>query len=95
MDNIEEKASQEIFRVFMAEHWVRFYFAMENEGVVVLDVPAEAIAVAWITRHPAHTQVVLGTTSPERVTASARGADVTLTRPEWYELFRAAGYRVP
>lgn len=59
------------------------------------DVPAEAIAVAWITRHPAHTQVVLGTTSPERVTASARGADVTLTRPEWYELFRAAGYRVP
>ena len=43
MDNIEEKASQEIFRVFMAEHWVRFYFAMENEGVVFLDVPAEAI----------------------------------------------------
>lgn len=43
MDNIEEKASLEIFRVFMAEHWVRFYFAMENEGVVFLDVPAEAI----------------------------------------------------
>jgi len=43
MDNIEEKATLEIFRVFMAEHWVRFYFAMENEGVVFLDVPAEAI----------------------------------------------------
>ena len=42
MDDIE-KASQEIFRVFMAEHWVRFYFAMENEGVVFLDVPAEAL----------------------------------------------------
>jgi predicted oxidoreductase len=59
------------------------------------DVPAEAIAVAWITRHPARTQVVLGTTTPERVTAAAKGADVELTRPEWYELYRAAGYLVP
>jgi predicted oxidoreductase len=59
------------------------------------DVPAEAIATAWITRHPARTQVVLGTTTPERVAAAAKGADVELTRPEWYELYRAAGYLVP
>lgn len=59
------------------------------------DVPAEAIAVAWITRHPAQMQVVLGTTSPERVSAAAQGSDINLTRPEWYELFRAAGYTVP
>jgi predicted oxidoreductase len=59
------------------------------------DVPAEAIAVAWITRHPAQMQVVLGTTTPERVVAAAQGSDVPLTRAEWYELFRAAGYRVP
>ncbi len=42
MDHIE-KASQEIFRVFMAEHWVRYYFAMQNGEVVFLDVPDEAI----------------------------------------------------
>jgi predicted oxidoreductase len=59
------------------------------------DVPAEAIATAWITRHPAQMQVVLGTTTPARVTAAAKGADVALTRPEWYELYRAAGYLVP
>jgi predicted oxidoreductase len=59
------------------------------------DVPAEAIAVAWITRHPAQMQVVLGTTTPERVTAAAQGSDLPLTRAEWYELFRAAGYTVP
>lgn len=59
------------------------------------DAPAEAIATAWITRHPARMQVVLGTTSPERLTAAALGADVELTRPEWYELYRAAGYQVP
>lgn len=59
------------------------------------DVPAIAIAVAWITRHPALMQVVLGTTTPERVSAAAAGSDLRLTRAEWYELFRAAGYRVP
>lgn len=59
------------------------------------DVQAEAIATAWITRHPAQMQVVLGTTTPERVTAAAQGADIELTRPEWYELYRAAGYLVP
>ncbi|MCI3246370.1 MULTISPECIES: aldo/keto reductase [Streptomyces] len=58
-------------------------------------VPAEAIAVAWITRHPAKMQVVLGTTTPERVAAAAQGSDLPLTRAEWYELFRAAGYTVP
>jgi predicted oxidoreductase len=59
------------------------------------DVPAEAIATAWLTRHPAQLQVVLGTTSPERVTAAAKGADIVLTRPEWYELYRAGGNLVP
>lgn len=59
------------------------------------DVEPEGIATAWITRHPANIQVVLGTTTPERVTASAAGADVVLERPEWYELYRAAGYLVP
>lgn len=58
-------------------------------------VPPEAIAVAWITRHPAQMQVVLGTTTPERVKAAAQGSDLPLTRPEWYDLFRAAGYTVP
>ncbi|GAA2153672.1 MULTISPECIES: aldo/keto reductase [Glycomyces] len=59
------------------------------------DVPPIAIAVAWITRHPAQMQVVIGTTNPERVAASALGSDIPLTRPEWYELVRAAGYTVP
>jgi predicted oxidoreductase len=59
------------------------------------DVPPLAIATAWITRHPARMQVVIGTTTPERVDAAARGSEVPLTRSEWYELFRAAGYTVP
>jgi hypothetical protein len=41
--DMTEKASQEIFRVFMAEHWVRYYFAMQNGDIVFLDVPEAAI----------------------------------------------------
>ena len=59
------------------------------------EVSPEAIATAWITRHPAQMQVVLGTTTPQRVTDSAAGSEIPLTRPEWYELFRAAGWIVP
>lgn len=54
-----------------------------------------AIATAWITRHPAQMQVVLGTTTPSRVQAAAQGADIPLTRAEWYELVRAAGHTIP
>ena len=53
------------------------------------------IATAWITRHPANMQVVLGTTTPQRVADAAAGADIVLTRAEWYELFRAAGHLLP
>ncbi len=58
-------------------------------------VTPTGIAVAWITRHPANIQVVLGTTTPSRVIESAAGSDVTLTRPEWYRLFTAAGHKLP
>jgi len=58
-------------------------------------VSVEAIAVAWITRHPAQMQVVLGTTSAEHLRSSAAGSDLDLTREEWYELFRAGGHIVP
>lgn len=58
-------------------------------------VAPEAIPVAWILRHPARMQVVLGSTTPERVSAAAAGVDVALSRPEWYGLFTAAGHPLP
>ncbi|MDR1186634.1 MAG: aldo/keto reductase [Bifidobacteriaceae bacterium] len=58
-------------------------------------VEAISIAVAWITRHPANMQVVLGTTTPARVAAAALGSEVPLTKKEWYELTLAAGYITP
>lgn len=58
-------------------------------------VTPTGIATAWIIRHPANIQVVLGTTKLERVRDSAAGSDVHLTREEWYRLFRAAGHVLP
>lgn len=58
-------------------------------------VTPTGIAVAWITRHPARMQVVLGTTTPQRVVESAAGSDVRLSREEWYRLFTAAGHVLP
>ncbi|MDR2347448.1 MAG: aldo/keto reductase [Bifidobacteriaceae bacterium] len=54
-----------------------------------------AIATAWITRHPANMQVVLGTTTPARVAAAARGSDLSLSRRDWYELTLAGGNITP
>ena len=38
---------------------------------------------------------VIGTTKPERIRESARACDFTLTRKEWYEIYLAAGNRLP
>jgi predicted oxidoreductase len=53
------------------------------------DVSIEALLVAWIFRHPAHVQAVIGTTRPERIAASCQGDVLELTREEWYELYLA------
>jgi predicted oxidoreductase len=66
-----------------------------DELAAQYNVTPTGIAVAWITRHPANIQVVLGTTKPERIRESAAGASVPLTREEWYRLFRAAGHKLP
>ena len=53
------------------------------------------IAVAWLLRHPAHMQPIIGTTNPQRVKESCQAADITLTRQEWYAIYRAAGNKLP
>ncbi|MDT2522179.1 aldo/keto reductase [Enterococcus raffinosus] len=54
-----------------------------------------AIATAWILRHPANMQVILGTMNPTRIKESAAGGEVTLTKQEWYDVYFAAGNDLP
>lgn len=58
-------------------------------------VTKNAIALAWILRHPAHMQVLIGTMNLAHIAASAAGSDIKLTKQEWYDLYLAAGNELP
>lgn len=54
-----------------------------------------AVAIAWILRHPANMQAIVGTMTPERLTDYAKASEVRITHDEWYEIYRAAGNKLP
>ena len=58
-------------------------------------VSSQAIAAAWILRHPAGMQVICGTTSPERLEDICTACGVELSREDWYALYLAAGNNLP
>lgn len=58
-------------------------------------VSKAAVAVAWILRHPAGIQPITGTTNSEHLREVVKAVDITLTRPEWYELYLSAGRKLP
>lgn len=58
-------------------------------------VSKSALAVAWILRHPAKIQVIVGTTNAQRLRDIATASNVALSREDWYELYRAAGNELP
>ena len=53
------------------------------------------VAAAWILRHPANIQLIAGTMNPNRLNEICKAADVTLSRSDWYEIYRAAGHCLP
>ncbi len=58
-------------------------------------ISASATVVAWISRHPANIQTIAGTMNLSRLLDVKKGADVELSREEWYEIYTAAGNRLP
>jgi predicted oxidoreductase len=66
-----------------------------NEMAAAKGVTNTAIAIAWILRHPARMQPIVGTTNPDRLKAICKASDITLTRQEWYEIYLAAGNKLP
>lgn len=56
----------------------------------------EGIALAWLLRHPAPIQPIIGTLNPARIADSVKADDVQLSRLEWYTLLATArGAGVP
>lgn len=58
-------------------------------------VEREAIAIAWLLRHPAKMQPIIGSMNPKRIAITCRASDVKLSREEWYEVYRAGGFQLP
>lgn len=66
-----------------------------NEIAAKYGVANTAIPIAWILRHPASMQPVVGTMNVERLKNCVKAADICLTREEWYEIYMAAGNALP
>jgi predicted oxidoreductase len=59
-------------------------------------VSRDAVALAWLLKHPAKIVPVVGTANPDHLSDSVQALDVDLSREEWYSLFAAArGQEMP
>ncbi len=54
-----------------------------------------AIAIAWLLRHPAKMQPIVGTTNASRLKDICKASTIELTRQEWYEIYLTAGNELP
>lgn len=59
------------------------------------DVSKAAIVTAWILRHPAKMQPIIGTTSIQNMLDTANGIKIKLTREEWYAIYTAEDKPLP
>lgn len=66
-----------------------------NELADMKKVTNTAIASAWILRHPAKIQPIVGTTNTNRLKDICKASNIELTRQEWYEIYRVAGNNLP
>lgn len=70
--------------------------ALVNSLAAEYETSPEAIVLAWLMRHPANIQPVLGTTNIERIKACHKSMDIQLTREHWYLLLECArGQEMP
>ncbi len=66
-----------------------------NAAAADKGVTNSAVAIAWLLRHPAKIQPVIGTMNKQRIKDICRASDISLTRQEWYGIYRAAGNDIP
>ncbi|MGL5687011.1 MAG: aldo/keto reductase [Vagococcus fluvialis] len=65
-----------------------------NQMAEKYGVTDTGIATAWINRHPANIQTIIGTMNTKRIKDVALASDITLSREDWYTLYKASGYEL-
>ncbi|WP_027208723.1 aldo/keto reductase [Butyrivibrio hungatei] len=58
-------------------------------------VSKTAIAIAWILRHPAKMQAIIGTMNVDHINDACDATKVELSHHDWYALYLAAGKFLP
>ena len=58
-------------------------------------VSKTAIAIAWILRHPAKMQAIIGSMNPEHIRDICDATNVELSHHDWYALYLASGKFLP
>lgn len=66
-----------------------------DEIAAKYEVSNTTIAIAWLLRHPAKMQPVLGTMNVDRLKDCCKASEIVLSREEWYAIYRAAGNILP
>ena len=64
--------------------------ALVQELADLHQVARESIVLAWLMKHPAGIQPVIGTSEPLRIRVCAAAATVQLSREAWYRLYVTA-----
>ena len=62
----------------------------EREGV-----SKSAVALAWILRHPARMQAIIGSMNPAHIKDASDAAKLELSHHDWYVLYLASGKFLP
>lgn len=58
-------------------------------------VSKAAVAIAWILRHPAKMQAIIGSMNPAHIEDACAASNVKLSHHDWYVLYLAAGKYLP
>ena len=59
------------------------------------NVTNTTIAIAWLLRHPANMQPVIGTMNITRLEEVCNASELYLTREEWYQIYLSGGNKLP
>lgn len=78
------------------EQSVRLRATMEDIASEVGGYALDAIALAWILKHPSKVHPIIGTMKVERIESALRALSVNLSKEQWYKILTASqGHAVP